>query len=170
MQKSCEEIADMLVDYADGELAVGESSEVAEHLAKCERCRRMLKALQRSLDLAGVIWEDGLAEVETGSILKVGGAGQFRWRRYVAVAASILVVSAIWMASKQMTKPVKREPTLSEIESRIEDSARAARLMAATELLVEYPDCQSIVKQQYRYIVETYPETPAAAQAQLRIQ
>jgi len=64
MQKSCEDISDMLVDYADGQLSPSESSEVAEHLTKCEQCQRTLQALQRSLELAGVIWEDGLAETE----------------------------------------------------------------------------------------------------------
>ena len=64
MQKSCEDIADMLVDYADGRLSPGESSKVSAHLAKCEDCRESLEALQRSLELAEVIWEDQLAEIE----------------------------------------------------------------------------------------------------------
>jgi len=43
-------------------------------------------------------------------------------------------------------------------------------LLVATELLAEYRDDEAIVKQQYRYIVETYPETAAAAKAKLKIQ
>jgi ERCC4-type nuclease len=90
------------------------------------------------------------------------------WRRYAAIAASILIaagISVIWRTSPQ-------EPalTFAEIEQRIEQSGRAARLLAAAELLAECPDAQSIVKQQYRYIVETYPQTAAAAQAKSRIQ
>ena len=64
MEKSCEKIEEMLVDYADGRLSPGESNKVAEHLEKCEHCRRILGALQRSLKLAEVIWADGLTETK----------------------------------------------------------------------------------------------------------
>ena len=57
MEKTCEEIKEILVDYADGQLSQSESNKVAEHLGKCKNCQRMLDALQRSLELAGVIWE-----------------------------------------------------------------------------------------------------------------
>jgi hypothetical protein len=67
-------------------------------------------------------------------------------------------------------KPVEKEISFAEIERRITQAGNAARLLAATELLAEYPDAQSIVKDQYRYIVETYPETSAANKAKLKIQ
>jgi hypothetical protein len=67
-------------------------------------------------------------------------------------------------------RPAKKEISFAEIERRITESGSAARLLAAAELLAEYPDAQSIVKEQYRYIVETYPETAAAAEAKLKIQ
>ena len=51
----------------------------------------------------------------------------------------------------------------------INESGSAARLLAATELLTEYPDAKAIVKEQYRYIVEIYPETAAAAKAKSKI-
>ena len=57
MQKLCEQITEMLVDYADGQLSAGESRQVVEHLAKCEHCRSILRALKRSLDLAGELFE-----------------------------------------------------------------------------------------------------------------
>ena len=60
MEKSCEDIREMLVDYADGQLLPSEANRVAEHLAKCEHCQRILDALQSSLELAEVVWEDGL--------------------------------------------------------------------------------------------------------------
>lgn len=67
-------------------------------------------------------------------------------------------------------RPAKKELSFAEIERKIMESGSAARLLAAAELLAEYPDAQLIVKQQYRYIVETYPETPAAAKAKSKIQ
>jgi len=170
MQKSCKDIEDMLVGYADGRLSPSESREIAEHLAKCERCRRTLQALQRSLELACVIWEDGLAETEAIRIPISRKAGKSRWPRYAAIAASILLVVTCSIVWRVLVRPASREPTLAEIERKINESASAARLLAATELLAEYPDAQPIVNQQYRYIVETYPETTAAAEAKLKIQ
>lgn len=164
MQKSCDEIDRILVDYADGQLSPSESSEVAEHLVKCEGCRRTLRGLQRSLDLAGVIWEDALAETET---IPISGKGpRIRWRRYATIAASILIVVgvSIW----RTTEPEKAEPTFAEIERKISDAASAARLLAAAELLAEYPDAQHFVKKQYHYIIDTYPETPATTKAKFR--
>jgi len=67
-------------------------------------------------------------------------------------------------------KPTRKEVSFADIERRITESASAARLLAAAELLAEYPDAQSIVKEQYRYIVEAYPETAAAAEAKSKIQ
>ena len=101
MGSSCKEIEQMLVDYADGRLSPGESSEVAAHLAKCEDCRRTLNALKRSLELAGIIWEDGLAETEAIRIPIPRKTTTLRWPGYAAIAASILLVvtiSGIWRA------------------------------------------------------------------------
>ncbi len=170
MERSCEDIKEMLVDYADGQLLPSEASEVAEHLEKCEGCRRTLQALRKSLELAGVIWEDGLAETKEIRAPIHGKVRKIRWPRYAAIAAGILLVvttSIVWRAS---VKPAKKEISFAEIERKITESGSAARLLAAAELLAEYPDAETIVKQQYRYIVETYPETTAAAKARLKIQ
>lgn len=170
MEKSCEKIAEMLVDYADGRLSTIASNEVVEHLRKCEHCQKMLEALRRSLELTEVVWEDGLAEAEEIRAPIHGKVRKIRWPRYAAVAAGILLVvttSIIWRA---LIRPAKKEISFAEIERKITESASAARLLAAAELLAEYPDAQSIVKEQYRYIVETYPKTAAAAEAKLKIQ
>ena len=170
MQKSCKKVAEMLVDYADGQLPPSESTGVAKHLAGCPDCRSVLEGLQRSLHLAGVIWANGLAETKAIRIPIPEKTRKLRWGKYAAVAASILLIvtsSALWRA---MMKPTRPEQTFAEIERRISQSGSAARLLAATDLLAKYPDAQPIVKQQYRYIVETYPETPAAAKAKLRIE
>ena len=74
MEKFCEDIEQMLVDYADGQLSPSDSSKVAKHLAKCEHCRKKLYGLQKSLELAGVIWTDAHTETKAGNqnILKAG--------------------------------------------------------------------------------------------------
>jgi len=164
----CEDIEQMLVDYTDGQLSQSDSSKVAEHLAKCEECRKILVALQKSLELTGIIWADGLVETENIRIPAVK-ARNIRWSRYAAIAASILLVTTASVMWHALTRPKASELTFSEIERKITESGSAARLLAAAELLGENPNAETIIKQQYKYIVETYPETAAAAKANLRI-
>jgi len=170
MEKSCREIQEMLVDYADGQSSPGDSSQIAEHLAACDTCRNLLDALQRSLDLAGVIWTDGLSETENLRIAPSRGSGGIRRLRYAAVAASIVLVATVSIVWRASVNPKAAEVTFEQIEREITESASAARLLAATELLAEYPDARPIVDQQYQYIVETYPQTSAATKAQSHIQ
>jgi len=170
MEKSCEDIREMLVDYADGQLLPSEANRVAEHLAKCEHCQRILDALQSSLELAEVVWEDGLGAAKEIRIPIPVKARKIRWPRYAAIAAGILLVVTTSIVWHTLVRPAKKEISFAEIERKINESGSAARLLAATELLTEYPDDQSIVKEQYRYIVERYPETAAAAEAKLQIQ
>jgi len=170
MGKSCEDIQEMLVDYADGELSPGQSNEVAGHLEICENCRKLLKALQKSLDLANVVWEDGLRETEAVKKPARPKTRKIHWFRYAAVAAGILIVVTTSVVWREISRPQKAELSFDEIERNISESANAARLLAATELLADYPDAKEIVEQQYRYIVKTYPQTPAAAKIKSKIQ
>jgi anti-sigma factor RsiW len=169
MEKSCKEVEEMLVDYADGQLSPDDSSKVAEHLADCDKCRKVPDALQRSLALAGVIWADGLTETENLRIPAVRKTGRIRPLHYAAIAASVLLVATASIVWRALVKPKEAEVAFAQIERRITESASAARLLAATELLAEYPDAQPLVNQQYRYIVEMYPETTASNKAKLRM-
>ncbi len=168
MKKSCENIEQMLVDYTDEQLSQSDSSKVDEHLAECEECRKLLTALQKSLGLAGVIWADGLAEIENIRI-PAAKTRKIHWPRYAAIAASVLLVATASVVWRTLVKPEETELTFAEIERKITESSSAARLLAATELLSKNPEAETIVKQQYQYIVEAYPETTAAAKAKSRI-
>lgn len=173
MEKSCEKIEELLVDYADGQLSTGESNQVAEHLKKCESCRKILGALNKSLELAGVIWTDGLCETKEIRDPIHGKMRKIPWTKFTAAAAGIILLlttSIVWRTFIRPAKPSKKEINFDDIERRINNAGNAARLLAATELLAEYPDSQSIVKEQYQYIVETYPETFAANEAKLKMQ
>jgi anti-sigma factor RsiW len=169
MKKTCEGIEQMLVDYVDGQLSPTDSNKVAEHLAKCANCQRLHNTLQKSLKLAGIIWTDSLTETENirNPVIKTR---KIRWIRYAAIAASILLVATASVIWHTLTRPKAPELTFAEIERKIAESGSSARLLAAAELLSENPNAETIVKQQYKYIVETYPETAAAAKAKLRIQ
>lgn len=168
MEKSCKEIEEMLVDYADGQLLPDDSKDVTEHLAQCQACRKVLDALQKSLELVGVIWSDGFTEIENTRI-STHKVRRVRLLRYAAIAASILLMVTTSIVWRTLVKPEPTEITFAEIERQITESASAARLLAATELLAEVPDAQSIVDQQYRYIVEIYPETTAATKVKSKI-
>jgi len=168
MEKSCEDIEQMLVDYADGQLSPSDSSMAAEHLAQCERCRMLLNGLQKSLELAGVIWADGLAETENIRI-PAAKTRKIRRPRHVAIAASILLVATASVVWRTLVRPKEPELTFAEIERKITESGSAARLLAAAELLSSNPEVETIVKQQYKYIVDMYPETAAAEKAKSRI-
>ena len=169
MEKTCEEIREILVDYADGRLSQSDSNKVAEHLGKCKNCRRILDALQRSLELSEVVWEDGLAEINKIRAPTPGKAPKIRWSRYAAVAASILLVATASVLWRALTRPAKKQTSFAQIERYVTDSASAARLLAATDLLAKCTDDEAFVKQQYRHIIEVYPNTTAAAKAKSRI-
>lgn len=170
MDKSCEQITEKLVDYADGQLSPAESNEVAGHLAACADCRRLLDGLRRSLELAGVVWEDGAAGTEAVRIpVSRRPARSCRWR-YAAVAASILLVVAASIVWRALVGPKEAGPTFAEIERQIIDEGTAAKLLAATDLLAGKPYAEGLIKSQYEYILDRYPNTKAAATARLRIQ
>jgi len=168
MENSCKNIEEMLVDYLDGQLSPRDSSMVAEHLAQCEHCRNMLDGLQKSLELAGVIWADAHTEIEKIRITAVRNR-KILWLRYATIAASILLVATASVVWRTLVRPKESELAFAEIERKITESGSAARLLAAAELLSDNPNAEAIVKQQYRHIVETYPETTAATKAKLRI-
>jgi anti-sigma factor RsiW len=167
-EMSCEEVEQMLVDYGDGYLSPSESTEVSGHLAKCRRCREMLKALQRSLELADVIWQDGLAEVEAIRA-DISAKRRWAWQRYAAIAAGILVVLGVGLLWRGPARPSRVEPSFAEIERTINEAGTAARLLAATERFADQPWAEALVKSQYRYIVDKYPDTQAAVQARLKV-
>ncbi len=169
-RKLCEDIREMLVDYADGELSPGQSSEVTEHIETCENCRKLLTALQKTLDLATVVWENGLKETEAVKKPARPKPRKIHWFRYAAVAAGILIVVTTSIVWREINRPQKTKISFEEIERSITESANAARLLAATELLVDYPDAKEIVEQQYRYIAQAYPRTPAAEKIKVKIQ
>jgi predicted anti-sigma-YlaC factor YlaD len=169
MKKACEEIEGMLVDYADGQLPPGQSSVVAEHLTNCEHCRKLLDGLRKSLELAGVIWADGLAQTKAIRFPISRKTKKLRWSRYAAIAASILFVVTTSVFWHTFVRPKDTELTFAEIESKITESGSAARLLTAADLLAKSTDTKDIAKRQYHYVVERYPGTPAAAEAKLRI-
>jgi anti-sigma factor RsiW len=163
-KKSCEEIPDLLVDYADGELSEPDSREVAEHLTECAGCRRLLKSLERSLGLARTIWLDNLEAGQLGDSGMVPYKPAVGWLRRAAVAAVILVGAGSALLWCMRAKSPPPAVTYAQIEQRVTQTAAAAKLLAATQLLAKCEGMESIVEQQAQYILSHYPDTPAASE------
>jgi predicted anti-sigma-YlaC factor YlaD len=172
IKKSCEDIQKILVDYADGQLCPEEETIVSQHLKKCQSCRKLFRALDKSLELSTIIWEDNLTEIDNVAIPASPKIRKIHWLKYASVAASILIIvttAILWNSSNKQQEP-EIQLSFEEIERNINDSANAARLLAATELLADYPDYKEMIENQYRYIARVYPGTPAAEKIKLKIQ
>lgn len=135
----------------------------------------MAEALQRSLHVTQVIRQTGEARWPKTRPLERFRSSKWSLRKVTAVAAGILLVLGVGAVWRMLSRPAERtgksrEQALAvEIKRKISESGDAARLLAAAELLSKYPEAENSVKERYRHIVETYPETPAAAQARQKI-
>jgi anti-sigma factor RsiW len=169
MKKTCEEIADVLIDYADGELSGSMSEEVAEHSKSCAACQLKVKALNRSLELTRTIWQDCEGQIaNTWPRFASGHATQHKhWLRYASIAASILLIVSLaimWKAYIQQPKP-----TFEQIQNDISQAAVAAQLLAAADIVAGQKGGEQIAKEQYLYISQNYKNTPYAKEALAKI-
>lgn len=161
---SCQITEELLVDFADDVLGGKDTARVREHIERCPRCRATVEALRQSLEIAQVIWQDNACPVSCARPLPV------QWRRYAAVAAAVLLAVgalAYWPARRPAPADA---PTLAEIEDRMAQSARAARLLATVDQLDSQASLRDVAESQYRYILAKYPETSAAKAAQLKLE
>ncbi len=163
-----------LAAYADGELSASEVARIADHLATCPDCRVVADSLERSLQVTQAIWQTGQAQWPKTHSIDGIVTNRHKLKKILAVAASALLVlgaGAMWRLLSERGKRTRlvSEDEVAELRLKIAESGHAAQLLAAAELLSRYPGVESGVKQRYRHIVETYPETAAAAQARLKM-
>jgi anti-sigma factor RsiW len=185
----CEEFADRIVDYVDGELPGDEAHAVARHLAECERCQETAETLRRSLGLAQVLWQDNLAKpvarsdavrrcvagilpairgrdaLDTHCRCPYGHTTNLPRRRSlyaIAAAASILLVTGGSFLLLLHEVPTHSPATFEDIQRQVARVGTAAELLAATRIVAQCEGTESIVQQQYRYILRQYADTPAA--------
>jgi predicted anti-sigma-YlaC factor YlaD len=164
---SCRDIEERLVAYSDGDLTGELKSGIDGHLAQCPDCRELLCCLNRSLDLTQILWQDNLNDVLEPSSAQRLSPRVSRVLHYVGIAAAVLIVVTIglWSAKKRPGKSL----SLAQVQLKMEEAARAARLLAAVDLLADRPDYADIVQQKYQYIVKVFPSTPSAQTAQTRL-
>ncbi len=158
---TCEELADKIVDYVDGELPPPEAQSVDRHLAECDCCRQTAEALRRSLDLAKVLWSDNLAEPVAAA---PAGHGRIlpRWSFYPLAAAAgiLLAVGLLVLPSHQ--GPQSHAIRAEHVERQVARAGLAAELFAATQMLAQCEGTETIVEHQYQYILREYTDTPVA--------
>lgn len=163
MNRPCEEFADRIVDYVDGELPEAEAQVVARHLAVCEPCRRTVGALNQSLRLAKTIWADNLGDVQTVP------AKKFHPIRFYAVAASVLVAVSILVLTVSDRHPERSSIHVEELEWQVARAGAAAELLAATQILARCEGAEVLVERQYQFILREYAGTPAAESIRARL-
>jgi len=174
-QLNCEEIRGLLVDYSDGQLLSDESAKVRMHLAECERCRAVLAALNDSLRLAEVVWQDNATEsAEIGNVAEVTEVkpNKLPLRHIGAIAAGVIVllaVTVVFQFNKKAAQPANEEMTIAQLEYKMERAGHAAQLLAAADILAEQPGGTEFAREQYAYVAETYPDMQAATLAKSRM-
>jgi anti-sigma factor RsiW len=171
MNRTCEQIDDQLVGYADGELPEIESAAVAEHLAICAECRKTVAALKKSIAAAGIIWQDAQSDLAHVHITQ---RRRYRLLRPALVAASILLLltgSLVWhLLPSGHNSSLSQTMTLAELERTVTRAGVATHLLAAADYLGEQPGGAELAVERYRYILTVYPETKAATEARLRLE
>jgi len=137
-----------LVAFADGELPPGETEQIAKHIARCENCRTMLSALQRSLQVTKVIWQSDEASWPKKHLFKKPIFSTWLAKRIAAVAASILLIVSVGVMRRLLYKPgeemfpARPEPkavNLDEIEIQVHRAGLAAQMLAVADLLAAQP-------------------------------
>ncbi len=186
--RTCEQIEEVLVDYADNELGGQERQRVEAHLETCPDCRQLLEALQRSAVLAGEAWDEAY-----GGLLHLGVADVVRRRRrWVraggAVAAAVVLAALGSLAWRGLVVPGPRQvarpggtgrpkpsvvaaagPTAAQVRRAVEEAGATTALLASVDWLAEEPGNREIARQQYEFITHMYAGSEVARQAQTRL-
>ncbi len=154
---ACNELRDLLVDFADDELVGQERLQMETHLRQCPECREELRMLQRSLQIAEELWASPISDESAAARPDVklpahkSTACDERRSPVLAVAASALVLATagviVWSAGLRedaepnqvvQNGPVSTELVDSERVYRgIEEQVQRARQQALDKVLEE---------------------------------
>ena len=96
----------------------------------------------------------------------VSGTVSFRWHRYAAAAAAILVVGTAAFLWSLQNKPA---PTFEQMESSIAQAASAARILAAADIVAGQDGGKQAARGQYLLVAQIYKNTPSGKEGLLRM-
>jgi predicted anti-sigma-YlaC factor YlaD len=184
-ERACEQMAELLVDYADGELSAEDRARVETHLRACQDCRRTVDALRRSLVVAQDVWRQtqghaGERSTESAAPCRASASLRRVWSLRVAAGIALLVgiTLAWWSMARPKTPPLvasnqghtnAAELSAEAIAKQIHDAGASSQLLAAADYLAEQPGGRELALEQYRLIVNVYSGTDAAAEARARL-
>jgi len=172
-EHSCQDVDELLVAYADGELAAEPAERASAHLATCEKCRCKLAALERSLELAKAVWKESaeaLAAPATEPVRR-----RPRWIKAAAAACIVLAVglAVLWLATGPESRPPGLQPdprhSAAGVQAMIQREEASARLAASARILSLQPGAEQAAEDAYRYLASAYSDTPAGREAARRI-
>lgn len=176
----CQDISkETLVAYADGEVPPGEAEQITKHIARCECCKTMLGALQRSLQVTQAIWQNDEAQWPKKHSFKKPILNRWLVRRIAAVAASILLVVGIGVMRRilfrpsEQIRPIRPEPMatkIDEIEIQVHRAGVAAQMLAVADMLAAQPGGQEYAEKRYNYVINSFAGMDESKQAKLRLQ
>jgi hypothetical protein len=176
----CQNISrEILVAYADGELSASEAQQIRKHIAHCENCRKMLKALQRSLLVTQAIWKSRQAQWPKKSSYKKPILSRWLVRRLTAVAASILVLISIGVIRHALYRPTEKSfsikpeskiQKIDDIEMEVHRAGLAAQMLAVADMLADQPGAEQYAEKRYTYIINSFAGREESKKAKLRLQ
>ena len=130
---TCKAIEEHLVDYTDKLLDSDASKRIAEHLRQCEGCQRKADALDRSLALTHVIWQDSLEQAQKHAATRLLRPQLMRWTLRGTAAAIVLITSLValrYRPSHPASPPLTAEHVEFQIEVEAADHLSESRLPA----------------------------------------
>lgn len=174
--QNCQQIADILVDYADNKTDENDSRQVAHHLTHCPDCRKIVEALQKSLQLTEIIWQDIAEQNKNVAMPSLDKRAKQRSGilKYTAIAAGFLIAATLFLTLYDSPSPTPIAQTgnasisLREIELDIAQITQAARLLAMVDIAIQRGRITN-GNDQYKYIIEKYPHTSAATKAKKQL-
>lgn len=165
----CEQIQEKLVAYTDHELSQETSADIARHVSQCPGCRDLVQALEESLAIVVDAWDEGISQTpEQRQTIKDLTRKPYKIL-VKAMAAVALLALGLWLAMAEHGSPSAEPPTLAQIQAHIETEAKASMLLSAAQMLEDLEGYKGLTAQQYRHIIDVFPETSAAATAKIKI-
>jgi anti-sigma factor RsiW len=169
----CDNISEeTLVAFADGELSPAEAAQVSQHIDRCESCREMVEALQRSMELVTASWQDEHTKWPKWQATRAPKLHRWPVKQVLAVAAGILLlagVGLIWWTVSELSEHPVNGTAIARLERSIIRTGTAAQMLAVADLLAEQPGGKDYARERYREIVTGYSDTEYAVQAKLRL-
>ena len=66
---TCQELVELVTDYAEGTLAPADSERFEAHLAECEGCERYVLQMRKTVEIVGALCEDDLDPAARAALL-----------------------------------------------------------------------------------------------------